>query len=241
MTKNNSTPNEAPNRKHRPTRMNAEEVRAVLPDYKDTGASIPQARFAACYVTNGFNGRKAYKDAVSHNAKNSTADAKAHAWLRNPKVMACIQQFTETWLSDCRMKLEGEIIRTLWAQAFYDPSTFVTPSGEVAFDNWDEVPTDLRRAIEGIETKYFGKDADISTTTIKMADRGRALQQLSQYISLMQGANANLNLNVTPETELLLRSLFNRASPVGKNPRGNPNVKKGESSPVESTPFKRGG
>lgn len=214
MNKNKLTPKEPPKRRHRPVRMSSDEIKEALPDWKTTGASLAQARFAACYITNGFNATQAYIDSVCHNATKSTASQKGSAWLRDVKVQACIQQYTTSWLAECRAKLEGELIRTYMAQAFYDPKKFFNPDGSLAFDNWDILPEDLRRCVESIETKFYGKDADASVTVIKMADRNKAMQALAQYISLMQGQNATLNLNVSPDTDVLLRSIFSKAKPV---------------------------
>lgn len=212
-------PSKAP---HRKQRLNAEEIKAIIPNYRQAGANLAQARFAAEYLTNGFDTGAAYRDAVSGKARNPSA--MGNTWLKQPAVLECVQSFTIQVLADKRARLEHEIINTLWAQAFYDPKDLMDIEGGPGFKSWDEIPVELRRCVEGIDTKFFGKDANRCTTTIKLVNRNTALDRLSQYIALMRGVQIDnsATTGLSPETELLLHSVFNNAqsaAPLGKFPR----------------------
>lgn len=199
---------------HRRTRLSAEDIRALIPDFRSTGATLPQARFAAEYITNSFQGAQAYLDAVCPTATRKRASLQGARWLREPAVQTCIRMFTDCWLAEKRDSLEHDIIETLFAQAFYDPAQFITPEGAPAFDDWDTIPVGMRRCIEGIETKYYGKDADVKSTVLKLVNRSTALDRLAQYIALMKGTGlpAATSQALTPETEALLQGIFSKAS-----------------------------
>jgi hypothetical protein len=199
-----------PNRKP----YSADELRAIIPDWRSTGASIAQARFAVEYLTNGFNGELAYRTAVNGNLGKQKAAINAAIMLKDPITVKLQAMFTDQWLAEKKIKLEKEIIDTLWAQAFYDPSLYMDLTGDVGFKAWSDLTEVQRRVVEGIETKFFGKDAQCSQTTITLTKRQPALMALAQYIAIMKGLPAtNGNASLTPETELLLHTIFNKAKP----------------------------
>lgn len=216
------TPPVPPTHHHKRIRLDAEAIKNILPNYRSTGANLAQARFAAEYLTNGFDAGAAYRDAVSGKARNPSSAG--NTWLRQPAVVACVQDFTAQVLTEKRNRLEHEIINTLWAQAFYDPKDLMDIEGGPGFKSWDDIPVELRRCVEGIDTKLFGKEANRSVTTIKLVNRNTALDRLSQYIALMRGVaiDNSATTGLPPETELLLHSVFKSAqaqAPLGKFPR----------------------
>ena len=186
----------------------------TIPDWRKTGANALQLRFAISYLTNGFNGAEAYRQAYPGTKLQHSAIEGGTKMLREAPVQALLDLYTTDWLASKRSELEQEIIKTLWAMAFYDPSKFFLPNGKLAFESWDEIPVEMRRCVEGIEVKYYGKECERETITINMCKRMDALKSLSAYLSLMksgvQQAGPGRGMQVSPDTELLLSSIFSQ-------------------------------
>jgi hypothetical protein len=191
----------------------AEDIREVIPNFRELGMTLQEARFAAEYLTNGLNGTQAYKSAISSTCQDSTAASKGTMYLKREGVRMAISQFMSAWLGERKEKLEQKIIGVLWAQAFYDPADFYKPTGEPAFVSWDEIPAELRVCVESIETKQYGQQAEVSRTVMKLVKRDTALERLARYIALFSAEEVNHNLNLTAEAEKKLNDIFNAGLP----------------------------
>lgn len=168
--------------------MTADQIKQILPDYRSTGASLIQARFAACYVSNGLDPVQAYKDAYAKpQTRTKTAEAQGYALLRTPEVRTLVQRFTNSWIEGKKETLEPKILKSLMARAFWDPAELFDVNGEPNFESWDAVPEETRMAIDGIELQYYGKDANQSAVRYKMASRQQAIAMLAQYIGITKG------------------------------------------------------
>lgn len=199
-----------------------DELKALLPDWRSTGATVKQVRFAVEYMTNGFDAQAAYLSTSEVPIKKATAASRAYILLKDPVVIKLQSLFTDQWLGEKKAKLEKEIVETLWAQAFYDPAVLMDTDGSPKFKNWDDVPLVMRRVIEGIDTKYFGQGATQSQTTITLTKRHSAVMALAQYIAMMKGLPGTIATGITPETELLLHTIFNKTQANAKDSSVNP-------------------
>lgn len=193
--------------------MKADDIKEIIPDYSRLGLTLGEARFVAEYLTNGFNATKAYMTAVNARCTRKYAGAKGAALLQKSETKQAISRYMAAWLGEKKEKLEVGIISVLWARAFYDPANFINPDGSPRFESWDQIPKDWRTAVDGIETKFYGKDADRSITTMKLADRERSLEKLARYISLFAADQVDHNLNMSAETENKLIRIFREAGP----------------------------
>lgn len=197
------------------TTMTADQIRQVLPDYRSTGANLLQARFAACYISNGLNIAQAYRDALGNQSlKSSTASSNGSALLRAPEVRDLLAQYTNNFIQGEKDKLEPKILKTLVARAFWDPKDYFSPEGQPLFSDWSEVPEAARMAIESITLSYFGKNADRSAVEMKMANRHQSLAMLAQYVAMLKGTGpagtdpGPNGITLTPDTIVTLQSLY---------------------------------
>ena len=219
-----------------PSRKPLAEVQGILPQYKERGITTKEAKFAAEFLTNGLDGPKAYKDALGRANEGERACKKRAAELMKcPGVQEAIKLHGELWLRGRQESLEQDILKVLNARAFYDPALLINPDGTPRFKEWDELPEDFRRCIDGIETKIVrvGKPARpaipaanglpaipakaaepaITEIKVKLANRMESLGMLAQYIHLAKGRVQDVNLAIAPETQALLVSIFHGNAP----------------------------
>jgi len=167
------------------------------------------------YTINGFNGTEAY---LMHIGKKGmtrgTAAAQMSEMLKKPKIQSALRLLIDRWLGEQKSTFEKRIIEQLNIQAFYDPSMFIDTEGSAKFKSWDDIPEQYRCCVEGIETRYYGKDAEQSATTIKLVNRVKAREELSKYITLFR--EESMKLGLTDDTLGKLAHIFRGGKVVKK-------------------------
>lgn len=158
--------------------------------------------FCWYYVFNGNNKSDAYKRAKwgKYNPKAKELQLIIpESQINNPKFsnnMAVsaytlyrfnyIQEIINLIQTEHCKNIKADLAQTFLEQltiiATYDPSMFINTKGESKFSSFEEIPQKYRCCVEGIETKYFGKDAEQEVTVIKLADRKSARQELYKFI-----------------------------------------------------------
>jgi hypothetical protein len=232
MATSDTTPSSRPQPIRKPRKKAFPKVKAVyrlpqglqaedmFPDWKDMGATLPEVYFAVEYLTNGFDAVQAFSTVFPAGTRRKATWGGA-AYLRRPTVQALLSAYTEAWLRGRIAYLEKEIMDTTVARAFYDPSMFLNPDGSPAFDRWEDIPAVYRRCIEGIDVKFWGKDANRQSITYTLANRSDSLKQLSQILSLIKDGMAERKgeaSTMTPDTEMLLSSIFAQGRQVDRRP-----------------------
>lgn len=135
--------------------------------------------YVAEYCLNGFNAKQAAKAAkIKSPSAVNTSEA----------VQEAIKEFMKHVLADKADKLESKIIDVLWRRAFYDPFDFVDEEGQPRFDvsNYKEVLGANSVVVEGIKRMVHPKNQDNVWMIVDLADRTRALKELSSYIGLVR-------------------------------------------------------
>lgn len=199
------------------TCMTVDDIRKILPDFRSTGANILQARFAACYISNGMNGPEAYKEAKGQpNLSHKAATSQSSTLLSDPAVRKLLLLYTQSFIQAKKDELEPKILKTLWARAFWDPAEYFDEEGQPRFTDWNQVPLDMRMAVESIELQYFGQGATRSAVKMKMASRHQAIAMLAQYVGMLKGVlpgdGDNPNSGLTPDVMASLSALYAGAS-----------------------------
>lgn len=216
MAKSQKNPPQPPNQPkfrgpNRPGKPLTTDVSTIIPDYRKIPLTLGEARFIIEYLANGRDYSAAYKKAISAVAKDRAASSGGAKLLKKPEILRGIQIVMDGILKSRKEELEHRILEVLWNQAFFDPSKLMLPDGSPCFTSWNEVPLQLRQCVDSIDTRVYGKNADRTVTTVKFVDRKQALRELSTYIGMMKGVSSTVNLNVPPETEVLLKSVFSAA------------------------------
>lgn len=187
-----------------------------FPGWKEAGATLPEVYFAIEYLSNGFDAGKAYAEVFPQDPHRK-ALLGGQSYLRRPTVQKILSEYTTAWLRGRVSYLEKEILDTTLARALYDPALFLNPDGSPAFTSWDEIPPAYRRCIEGIDVKFWGKDADRQSITFNLASRSEALAQLTKLLAcIKQGmeGDATRGPGISQDTELLLSTMFSQGRRV---------------------------
>lgn len=188
------------------------ELTEILPDWRVFKATAKQARFAICYLEQALDPGKAYLTAVDPKASRKKAVSMGHSMLRETPVQACLQAYTADFIQTKKEAIEREVLGTCFARAFYDPSRFITPQGEVAFQDWETLDPMERRVVDSIVSKpkyHNGVECGVETV-IKLAPREASMAMLAQYVSLFAGTQGPQS-NLSPETASMLQSMWNQA------------------------------
>lgn len=172
----------------------------------------PQEKmFVVEYSTNGFNGDKA--------ASRVSNKSDAVRFLEKQPIQEAIKEFVAVVLADRAEKLESKIVDVLWRRAFYNPLDFIdqngqplTPDGspfdpdEFDLKNYKEMLGPWSVCIDNIKNAMHPKNPDVKSVTVVLADRDRALRQLSTYAGLInedEGKDnsfvVNINVGESPE------------------------------------------
>ena len=136
-----------------------------------------QQQFVAEYCLNGFSASDAAK------AVGAGSSAK---FMGSDVINEAIREFMGFVLADRADKLENKIVDVLWRRAFYDPMDFIDEDGQPRFNvsNYKEVLGPNVVVIENIKKNVHYKEPDLVWYEITLADRTRALKELSNYIGL---------------------------------------------------------
>jgi hypothetical protein len=96
----------------------------------------------------------------------------------------------------------------LWRRAFYDPFDFIDEEGQPKFDvtNYKEVLGANSVVVDGIKRMVHPKNQDNVWMQVDLADRTRALKDLSNYIGLASGEDSGsgsfvVNVSLNGEQE----------------------------------------
>lgn len=166
-------------------------IQKILPQLDaspDWRACSPKERILIYeYFASGFNGAHAYNKTHAREQgveDHVSADARCRFILAETRCANSLKLLVNMFVAERKISYVPRILAVLEAQAFYDPLDFLDPEGglRVPLENM----TYLQRVcIEGIETKFFGKDADRSASTVKLVNRSQALDKLIKYVGML--------------------------------------------------------
>lgn len=197
-----------------------EEVMAAVPQWEKAGVLDSEKMFCSLYVTNGFNASAAFKATFPGEKRGVGNSTTPMLFLQRPSVQKLINLYMSSWIGVKANELNYRLTQTLFSMAFYDPAALILPDGTPRFNSWEEVPPELRCCIKKIRTVYYGKDADRAVLEVDLADRYEALKAVSRFMAVMRdGINettAKANSAMTPETELMLRSVLDGGRKVAR-------------------------
>ena len=192
----------------------------LFPYLKDLNLKPREIKFIVAYCQNNFNGTKAYKMAINPEATDVTASTGQAEIIRRPSVKEALRLYLEDILSTGKICLSKQLFDKWFLLAFYDPSMFIdidgsprtivdSVTGVSRIIDWDDIPSEYRLCVEGIETKAYGKDSSTLITTIKLADRKFYMDKLDKWVGMTRELHeVQVTTKVTREQELELRDIF---------------------------------
>lgn len=173
------------------------------------------------YFASGFQLRNAWRKVYGPSSEESgMTEAKARFSLGQPHIAKALKLIIDIFMAERKVSLVPRLLAVLESQAFYDPLDFIDARGELKVP-LEDLTYAQRLCIEGIDTKFYGKDADREVSTVKLVNRNNALDKLIKYAGLLaeipaitqnivqNGNIQNVNQTALPrETQLRLESLF---------------------------------
>lgn len=204
-----------------------EAVSASVPDWSKTDVRPEERMFAALYITNGFNATYAYRAAFAGakteggNHTSGIGNDKTPAlFLQRPNVQKLINSYMATWISVKANELNYRLTKALMTMAFYDPADIIDAEGNPSFKRWEELSPEQRLCVKSIKTRYYGSHAEAKVAELEMTDRMDAMRVLSKFMVMMKeqmGHNVEkASSTMTPDTELMLRSILSGSRQVGR-------------------------
>lgn len=145
-----------------------------------------------CNPSNQFNQTRC---AIKAGYSEKTARQKAYELINTERIRLAIDNWIQNTLERYKDAFEYQIIEIYRRRAFYDPLMFVDHNGNIKiyegedgeyyFTRTDEPVGAWAVCIEGIETKYYGQNANVKKTIVKLANREKALDMLTKYMELL--------------------------------------------------------
>lgn len=149
--------------------------------------------FAAEMCINGCDQIKAYSTVHKITGEMSKEQYRNMSTiLHDQRVRKAIRAGIQRKMADVLDNLDARLLNTYITRAFYDPMEFIDDDGDPK--PLSKISPDNRCVIDGIEKKYYGKDADAYTVTYKLANRDTALKTLSDF---MNGVRPNSKMTLT--------------------------------------------
>jgi len=179
----------------------------------DLGLSVKEIRFVAEYCTNNFDAPAAMKAAklVSDSVPTTELKLRAMELLNRQNILSAVNRFISSELDPYRDKLSYQILTSMQARAFYDPSTFFLPDGTAR--ELDVIPQNMRQAIDSVEVKHYGKDGNVLETVYKLADKPQAIKSL---LELLNRKVANEDESMNTSTRARLDEIFKMGVAMGE-------------------------
>jgi hypothetical protein len=178
------------------------ELKKITPYLDDIEPKLTkkQRKFAYFYVMNNFNGTEACMNSGYRYKKNGDANAfyrvVAVENLNKLNIKDAVQKIIQHAIKD-KKEIEKELFTLMWHRANYDIKTFQNEDG--TFKLLSEIPDEWRCCIDGVERKYYGKNADVCVVVSKLADRDKAIDKLDKYIKMTNDIQEEKN-ELTNET-----------------------------------------
>jgi phage terminase small subunit len=170
------------------------------------GLNAREFRFVAVFAAQGFKeAGRAYKLAGYEASTPNARRVNAHRLLQKPKIQKFLRQFLEYALEPYKSEVTYRLTEVYIKRAFYDLTTFYESDGET-LKPLNDIPEEWRVCIDGIDRRFYGKDADREVKMYKLADRPEAMAKLAQFVQWISG---NEGQETDKGTEKKLRDIFN--------------------------------
>jgi hypothetical protein len=182
------------------------DARRFLPiDVQDLQISAKEYKFVAEYCTNGFKAPEAAQ-AAGYKGDRKTLQSTAWAILKRPAVVECVKRFIDSVIQPYKARLEFEILDRYYRRATYQVDTFFDSDGYAK--DLSEIPEEWLQVIDGVERRFFGKNADVEVITYLLPNRDTALQMLYKLATGNDPNNDKNNL-LPQEARARLQQIFN--------------------------------
>lgn len=180
------------------------QVKSLLvADISDLPLNNKKKIFVAVYCHNGFDKHKAYLAAGYAGKRKAVLEAAANRMLAEDAVQEAIRRITAELVKPYLPLMEYNTFKVQYIRAFYKVTDFFNNDGTIRPLN--EIEEDKLFALDGINTRYYGKDCNKEVIEYKLADRSDALREIQSLITKYKGNGVE---NSTPEDLQKLRDMI---------------------------------
>jgi hypothetical protein len=179
----------------------------IVPEWKKLKLKAKDIKFLTHYINNGFNQTDAYIKAFpGKDLKRNVARVMGHRLLTKVNVKRAFLLWKTEYIEATKPMLEPALLNQLKKRAFYDVTKFFNDNGKMK--KLSEIDEEWRCCIDGIERKFYGKDADVSVVVLKLADKDKSMDRLEKYINMIEEKGNDINLNISGETKINLLNVL---------------------------------
>jgi hypothetical protein len=153
----------------------------------DLHLNAKDQRFVAEYTSNGYDAVEAAKAAGLIAASLSPLKSRAytHEIMSRPEISEAIDRMAEEFLVPYRNRMISQVVACLQIRALYDISWYINPDGTAK--PIDTISPERRWAIDKVEPKVFGKNADVREVVYTLADKIVAQRELRAILTKKEG------------------------------------------------------
>lgn len=146
-----------------------------------------------------MNAHKAYKATIGEEAFKKMPYDKFYGASRKmagkENVQTAIARLLTLQLETRKKEVIPQLVEDLVIAASYDPVDLIDEDGDIKGGSLLNIPAKLRQAvIEGVEVKYWGKDADRKTRTLKLTSKTKARSQLLEIAKFLNNMEEQSNV-----------------------------------------------
>jgi hypothetical protein len=154
----------------------------------DLKLNAKEQRFVAEYTSNSWDAVAAARAAglIPINLSPIKARAYTHEILARSEIEQAIDRLTEEFLIPFRNRMISQMVACLQIRAYYDIEWFYFPDGTAR--PIDTITPEHRWAIDKVEPKIFGKNADVREVVYTLADREAARKELKGLLDKKEKA-----------------------------------------------------
>jgi len=159
-----------------------------------------EMQFVCAMISNGCDKYKAYSTAYKTEGKlTQTQYNKIAEIIRKDEVRQLLRKGIQRKMSESLDNLDSKLLDVYISRAFYDPSDIFYDNGESR--PLSDIDEKYRCVIDGIETRYFGRDGDVRSVLYKLANRDQALKVLSDYMQNIRPSSGIIVTSAERDTE----------------------------------------
>ena len=178
---------------------------------KEACIDLSDAELKFCWhlIDNGMNAEKAYEDCKINGKpglKKDTIHKNAKKLMNDSRISKFLRLAVEKHIVTLSDNLDMQLLYMYLKRAFYDVATYYNDDGSVR--NLSEIDPSDRCVIDGYKTQVYGKDADVSVTTLILADRSVALKTLNEYSKSLRNVE-KVAITNTDDKEMSQDDLIN--------------------------------
>jgi hypothetical protein len=149
----------------------------------DLHLTAKEQKFILEYVSNAFDGIDAAKKSglLPESVSKQRAHLFVHSLLARDEINQAVNRISESMVAPYKSRFVDQTLRRLYIRANYDPLWYFFPDGTAR--PMDQISQERRWAIDKVEPKIYGKNADVREVTYVLADQDKARVALQELIN----------------------------------------------------------